>query len=260
MPFGQEWNPQITQNHYKFTGDEHDSESNLQHTEFRQLSSTQGRWTSPDPLAGDIGDPQSLNRYAYVGNNPMNATDPLGLLCNPLNPFSGCAGLPGFFYGSVQGLVCFFSNCGDSGTPRDNISKGGGKGAPKPKPATPAPANNATQSQIQKECIDQFNDSSGGKVVNFMSMASPVIGPDRLGSTIEDVGGTTLKFGVYTFFNTISKTWAPTPFGSLSGVVAGTIETVAKDVVLPVSVGSTGLQIIAHAGCDTVWHVRRLGR
>src|SRR6185437_6591606 len=32
LPYGQEWNPQITMNTYKFTGDERDSESNLDHT------------------------------------------------------------------------------------------------------------------------------------------------------------------------------------------------------------------------------------
>lgn len=37
------------------------------------------RWMSPDPLAGSISNPQSLNRYAYVLNNPTNLTDPLGL-------------------------------------------------------------------------------------------------------------------------------------------------------------------------------------
>jgi hypothetical protein len=34
---------------------------------------------SPDPLGGDITNPQSLNRYAYVMNNPTTLTDPLGL-------------------------------------------------------------------------------------------------------------------------------------------------------------------------------------
>ena len=37
------------------------------------------RWLSPDPLAGSVFDPQSLNRYAYVLNNPTTLTDPLGL-------------------------------------------------------------------------------------------------------------------------------------------------------------------------------------
>ena len=38
-----------------------------------------GRWLSPDPLAGDVSNPQSLNRYAYVLNNPTSLIDPLGL-------------------------------------------------------------------------------------------------------------------------------------------------------------------------------------
>jgi hypothetical protein len=41
--------------------------------------STEDHWLSPDPLAGDISNPQSLNRYAYVLNNPTTLTDPLGL-------------------------------------------------------------------------------------------------------------------------------------------------------------------------------------
>jgi hypothetical protein len=119
-----------------------------------------------------------------------------------------------------------------------------------------AAANNGLTQQQQikqqtQQCISQFNNTAFGKFVNFWSMASPVIGPDRLGSTIEDVGGTTLKFGVYTFFSTVGKNWTPTPFGSMSSVVAEGIETIAKDVVLPVAVGSTGVQIIAQAGCNT---------
>ncbi len=48
----------------------------------RQQSSAQGRWMVPDPAgigAVDITNPQTWNRYAYVGNNPRNAIDPLGL-------------------------------------------------------------------------------------------------------------------------------------------------------------------------------------
>jgi RHS repeat-associated protein len=49
----------------------------------RELPPTQGRWVSPDPAglaAVNFTNPQSFNRYAYVGNTPMNATDPVGLL------------------------------------------------------------------------------------------------------------------------------------------------------------------------------------
>jgi len=51
-------------------------------TMFREYSYGQGRWLSPDPDAGDISNPQSLNRYAYVTNNPLALTDPTGLQGN----------------------------------------------------------------------------------------------------------------------------------------------------------------------------------
>ncbi len=49
------------------------------------------RWLSPDPMAGDIMNPQSLNRYAYVKNNPVNFTDPLRLNLWPWGPLGGGA-------------------------------------------------------------------------------------------------------------------------------------------------------------------------
>ncbi|QNI35461.1 RHS repeat-associated core domain-containing protein [Edaphobacter albus] len=58
-----------------------DSESGTEHAQFRQYSSTQGRWMSPDPYSGsyDFMNPQSFNRYAYASNNPLGFVDPLGL-------------------------------------------------------------------------------------------------------------------------------------------------------------------------------------
>src|SRR5579864_3372025 len=65
-----------------FTDDIHDSETNLEHTLFRQYSSTQGRWLTPDP-AGTASaaptNPQSWNRYTYVLGDPANSIDPTGL-------------------------------------------------------------------------------------------------------------------------------------------------------------------------------------
>ena len=56
----------------KFTGYEQDAETGLNFAEARYDSSAQGRFTSADSIVGSTGNPQSLNRYAYVGNNPMN--------------------------------------------------------------------------------------------------------------------------------------------------------------------------------------------
>jgi hypothetical protein len=37
-----------------------------------------GRWISADTIVPDFANPQSLNRYAYVYNNPLRYTDPTG--------------------------------------------------------------------------------------------------------------------------------------------------------------------------------------
>jgi RHS repeat-associated protein len=58
--------------------------SNTYHAQYRNYSPTQGRWLSPDPydLSYDLTKPQSLNRYAYVLNNPLSSTDASGLCEN----------------------------------------------------------------------------------------------------------------------------------------------------------------------------------
>ena len=58
LPFGQELNSQSTVNNYKFVWMELDSESNLDHTWFRQYSPALGRWCSADPLGPSLRNPQ----------------------------------------------------------------------------------------------------------------------------------------------------------------------------------------------------------
>lgn len=68
-------------NHYLFTGYETDSPvSSSDYAFSRNLSMSMGRFNRPDPNNGSYDDsnPQSLNRYAYVLNNPMIFTDPSG--------------------------------------------------------------------------------------------------------------------------------------------------------------------------------------
>jgi RHS repeat-associated protein len=70
---------------HHFTGKERDAESGNDYFGARYYASSMGRWLSPDwslapdtvPYA-DFNDPQSLNLYAYAGNNPITYGDSNG--------------------------------------------------------------------------------------------------------------------------------------------------------------------------------------
>jgi RHS repeat-associated protein len=73
-------------NTYKFTGKERDPETGLDNFGARYNSSAMGRFMSVDPVTmtlGRLSDPQELNLYAYVRNNPLNHTDPTGMVIDP---------------------------------------------------------------------------------------------------------------------------------------------------------------------------------
>ena len=94
LPFGDSLTPasvsgfsacqdDATENH--FTGKERDTESGNDYFGARYFASTMGRFLSPDWSAkaepvpyAKLDDPQSLNLYAYVRNNPLSRTDPTG--------------------------------------------------------------------------------------------------------------------------------------------------------------------------------------
>ncbi len=117
-PFGENYVPSGTQD-LSFTGQNQDTESSgaggaggLYDFLYREHSPVQGRWLSPDPsglAAVNANDPQSWNRYAYVGNRPLNTTDPLGLY------------LVGDCYTDGTDLICGYQ-------PDDDGGGGGGGG------------------------------------------------------------------------------------------------------------------------------------
>jgi RHS repeat-associated protein len=82
FPYGGERWSTISGNHYKFTGKERDSETGLDYFGARYYGSNMGRWLSPDWAAAptavpyaEFGDPQSLNLYTYIRNNPLSHAD-----------------------------------------------------------------------------------------------------------------------------------------------------------------------------------------
>lgn len=78
-----------TQSKFLFTGQENDDETGLDYYNSRYYDSSIQRFIQPDSVIADVYDPQSLNRYSYVENNPLRYTDPSGhilegLLSNPI--------------------------------------------------------------------------------------------------------------------------------------------------------------------------------
>jgi RHS repeat-associated protein len=67
-------------NRKRFTEYERDYESGLDFAQARMYSNKLGRFTTPDEFFNDSDRhaPSSWNLYAYVRNNPLNATDPSG--------------------------------------------------------------------------------------------------------------------------------------------------------------------------------------
>ncbi|MFN2493475.1 MAG: RHS repeat-associated core domain-containing protein, partial [Pyrinomonadaceae bacterium] len=73
-PFGQTSGSSLTR--YGFTGRELDDVTGLMYYRARWYDSVQGRFISEDPIGFSGGD---VNLYAYVWQNPMDHTDPMGL-------------------------------------------------------------------------------------------------------------------------------------------------------------------------------------
>jgi len=136
-PFGA--GPQPTgNNHYLFTGKERDTESGNDYFGARYYASTMGRFMSPDwagqaetvPYAS-LPNPQSLNLYAYVGNNPITRADRDGHL------YGDAVGSPSVWEGNYQP--------GDD----DPAEAQPGQPAPPPPPPVPPPAQQTVESLFQ---------------------------------------------------------------------------------------------------------------
>src|SRR6185437_10995075 len=97
LPYGdgETCSPTPTEN--LFTGKERDAESGNDYFGARYYASSIGRFLSPDWSAKEqpvpyakLDNPQTLNLYQYMGNNPLGGTDPDGHCC--WDEFVGVAG------------------------------------------------------------------------------------------------------------------------------------------------------------------------
>ncbi len=79
LPFGGERpiGNGMTQTDFGYTGQRDLAAAGLMDYNARWYSETSGVFTQPDSVANFMN-PQRLNRFSYVGNNPLNRTDPRG--------------------------------------------------------------------------------------------------------------------------------------------------------------------------------------
>lgn len=73
------FDPAVTLTDYLFDGERFDATTGLLYLRAREYDPTIGRFMSLDPFYGDVNDPQSLHKYAFTMNNPVNSIDPTGL-------------------------------------------------------------------------------------------------------------------------------------------------------------------------------------
>jgi RHS repeat-associated protein len=80
FPYGETWYLNNTTTKWEFTTYERDSESGNDYAMARYHVNRLGRFSSPDLFSGSAGDPQSLNKFSYVRNDPANGVDPSGMV------------------------------------------------------------------------------------------------------------------------------------------------------------------------------------
>ena len=114
---------------HKYTGQELDAETGLYFYNARYYNPKLGKFVSADSVVPDPVNPQSLNRYSYVINNPLRYSDPtghnwfqdrLGDVENFLDDVFGKAGI------TVEGAgVSAETNFGGNTSIGGNVSAGG---------------------------------------------------------------------------------------------------------------------------------------
>jgi RHS repeat-associated protein len=90
VPFGEDFAESGPVEKHHFSTYERDPETGLDYAVNRHRVSTIGRFSQIDPAAGSIRVPQSLNRYSYAQNSPVDLNDPTGLASSTVGQ-TGCA-------------------------------------------------------------------------------------------------------------------------------------------------------------------------
>ena len=240
LPYGYENTPASFSNtcstNYKFTGYERDTETGLDYAFARYYNQRMGRFQSGDPLGGDITDPQTLNRYTYARNNPVNFTDPTGrFLCGTACPQPPPQDPPDYCF--IDPAMCGFDNSSScsavgGGGPCPNALTNGYYDiafAPPSKPAAPqTPACTAAQragAQLA-DALDKASTSTGW--LAFASGTAAVLSAAGEGITVGTDTPVTITFVSLTTFFTAASTGTAGSAAALRSFASGNPIAVAN--------------------------------
>lgn len=155
---------------YGYTGRERDEVTGLMYYRARWYDRVQGRFATEDPAGLEA----SPNRYAYVGSNPLNSTDPSGL----------------------DGIGVYRDRPGE----KERRERSGIRPTPTPRP-TPSPTPTPTPQPTPSTGSSSGGGSVGPRLPDFASLnfAVPIPNPYTLGFVGISGNATVDRYGNFYF-------------------------------------------------------------
>jgi RHS repeat-associated protein len=209
-PFGEEWVSGLSGDRYRYTGHLRDEETGNDYAGARYYANARGRWLSVDPLLGDISNPQRLNRYSYVGNDPVNIVDPDGMewkFARTLHYFWPEAEL------WIVGEIWTFTRSGPGGAGGTGAFGEGGRGGGLPVAArqrfmSKADFKDFLSERLSARCREYLKSKLGMGILDRMATDVDKVSFWRLGapSGVADVKMTDLGEGSFAA-DTIGEYW-----------------------------------------------------
>lgn len=182
LPFGEDGGVIGESEKHRFTSYERDNESGSDYAINRQHQFATGRFMQPDLVAGTIGDPQSLNRYAYVADDPVNLIDPDGqfpisALIGAINHYINLITAPTTRLSVTDSFFTEIGGGGGGGGSAPQPMEGGGGGGPQeslpkekdqplpkrtPVPCPPSGRELANNQKVKQAMNNAWQDSRAG--------------------------------------------------------------------------------------------------
>ena len=78
LPNNQKLSTNTSQTNLRYSGEFYDQDLNQQYLRARYYNQSNGQFNRLDPYSGNLNDPQSLHKYAYCHQDPVNGIDPSG--------------------------------------------------------------------------------------------------------------------------------------------------------------------------------------